>query len=236
MKLLNYEIFDGNVQDIKIDNHTLVSTINAHSYMIAQNDQPFEKALKASDILIPDGSSIVLAAKLILKKPLTKIAGFDLHQHLLEELNKSHGKCFYMGASEPTLLKIKTKISAEYPNIICQTYSPPFKDSFSTLENKTIIKAVNSFKPDVLFVGMTAPKQEKWLCDNQENLNFKLATPIGAVFDFYAGNINRPHKIFIDFHLEWLGRLIKEPRRLWRRSISSFQFLGVILVKAYQSK
>ncbi|MBL0721490.1 MAG: WecB/TagA/CpsF family glycosyltransferase, partial [Sulfurovum sp.] len=132
-----------------------------------------------------------------------------------------NGKVFYMGASQDTLSIIKQKISKEYPNIIIDSYSPPFKDIFSEEENNNIIKSINDFNPDILFIGMTAPKQEKWLYKNRDKLNFRIASSIGAVFDFYANKIARPSDFWINIHLEWLPRLLKEPKRLWRRNFIS---------------
>ena len=93
-----------------------------------------------------------------------------------------------------------------------------------------MIQKVNQFEPDVLFVGMTAPKQEKWSYENKEALNTKVICSIGAVFDFYAGTVERPSKVWIDLGLEWLGRLQKEPKRMWKRYIYyGFIFLYYLL-------
>ena len=220
---MNYAVFSGDISTISIDENTkkIIATINPHSYITAKGDKDFENALHASDTLLPDGSGIVLAAKHIKKETIKKIAGTDLHLHLLNQLNNNNGKCFYMGSSQNTLDKIHEKISREYPNIIVDSYSPPFKPEFSVEDNETIIARVNAFNPDVLFVGMTAPKQEKWLVRNKDELHFKIAAPIGAVFDFYAGTVERSSQFWIDLHLEWLPRLFKEPRRLWRRNFVS---------------
>ena len=126
-----------------------------------------------------------------------------------------------MGSSNNTLNKIKEKIKHEFPNIKISIYSPPYKDKFSEEENNNIIDAINKVKPDVLFIGMTAPKQEKWLHENHKKLDFKIATSIGAVFDFYSGIIKRPSKFWIDLHLEWLPRFLNEPKRLWKRNLVS---------------
>ena len=126
-----------------------------------------------------------------------------------------------MGASQHTLDKIHERIAREYPSVKVGSYSPPFKPEFTDEENAEIIAKVNAFGPDVLFIGMTAPKQEKWLHAHKEQLNFKIASSIGAVFDFYAGTVVRPSQLWIDMHLEWLPRLLKEPKRLWKRNFVS---------------
>lgn len=222
INIMGYRVFTGSLSSIKQEKAKLiVNTLNPHSYAVAKKDSLFERALKSSDYLIPDGSGIVLAASQISQIEIKKIAGADLHQHLLRELNKTGGSVFYMGASKYTLKKIGQRLSNEFQNISFSSYSPPFKDSFSEEENKVIIDKINSVNPDVLFVGMTAPKQEKWLEENKTKLKFKLAASIGAVFDFYAGTVKRPHRLWVKLHLEWLARLVKEPKRMWRRNIIS---------------
>jgi N-acetylglucosaminyldiphosphoundecaprenol N-acetyl-beta-D-mannosaminyltransferase len=95
-----------------------------------------------------------------------------------------------------------------------------------------MIDAINQSKSDVLFVGMTAPKQEKWVYENRDLINTPVICSIGAVFDFYAGTVKRPSKFWISIGLEWLPRLLKEPRRLWRRTlISTPLFVWFVLLE-----
>ncbi len=108
----------------------------------------------------------------------------------------------------------------EHPSVRVGTFSPPFRQVFSEQENSEMISTVNSFSPNVLFVGMTAPKQEKWVYEHREKLNVSLICPVGAVFDFYAGTVQRSGQFWIKLGLEWLPRLLHEPRRLWKRRLS----------------
>ncbi|ASP46644.1 WecB/TagA/CpsF family glycosyltransferase [Cognaticolwellia beringensis] len=223
INLMGYDVFNDDISliDIGKSQGLIVNTINPHSYVTAKSDTLFKEALLSSDTLIADGSGIVLAAQKIHNISMKKIAGADLHHYLLLELNKTNGTVFYMGAAPSTLVKIHEKTSVEFPNITVESYSPPFKSDFSTVDNEIIINKINTFNPDVLFIGMTAPKQEKWLYQHKGKLNFKVASSIGAVFDFYAGTVDRPSPFWIKIHLEWLPRLLKEPRRLWRRNFIS---------------
>jgi len=236
--VMGYGVFIDELSNIKIgDDKQIINTINPHSFVVAKDDKLFKEALKDSDTLLPDGSGIVLASKVLQHQKIKKIAGANLHSYLLDLLNNSSGKVFYMGASQDTLNIIEEKISKEYPNIEIDSFSPPFKDNFSDEENKNIIDRVNRFNPDILFIGMTAPKQEKWLYQNRDSLNFKIASSIGAVFDFYAGKIERPSLFWINIHLEWLPRFLKEPRRLWRRNfISTPIFLFELLKYSVKMK
>ena len=135
-----------------------------------------------------------------------------------------------MGSCESTLKKIKKRIGKEHPDIIVETYSPPYKMNLSEEDNNIIISKINKFKPDVLFIGMTAPKQEKWVYQHKKVLNATIICSIGAVFDFYSGTIKRSSQFWIDNNIEWLERFFRDPRRLWKRTfISAPLFLWDIL-------
>ncbi|MBS5795318.1 MAG: WecB/TagA/CpsF family glycosyltransferase [Dysgonomonas mossii] len=196
-----------------------INTINAHSYNVAQKDSHFAKVLLQSDFLLPDGQSIIWSKKILNNESLIRITGFDLFKWEMERLNQFGGRCFFLGSSNETLNKIVSKATIEYPNITIATYSPPYKPIFSDAENQVMMNKVNSFQADVLFVGMTAPKQEKWVYENNDYLDTKHICSIGAVFDFYSGNKQRAPKWMQNYGLEWFYRLIKEPRRMWKRYI-----------------
>lgn len=200
----------------------LINTINAHSYNTASKDKLFAEALTKGDALIPDGASIVKACKWIKAKsqPIERIAGWDLFVFEMEQLNKKGGKCFFMGSSEKVLALIKEKTKTVYPNITIETYSPPYKSEFNDDDNKTIINAINKANPDLLWIGMTAPKQEKWTYSHWKELDINCHVgTIGAVFDFFAGTMERAPIWWQEHSLEWLYRLIKEPKRMWKRYI-----------------
>lgn len=198
----------------------LINTINAHSFNTAQKDQEYAKALLNGDYLIPDGASIVKTCKWLKSEsqPKERIAGWDLFVTEMKQLNAKGGKCFFMGSSEKVLEKIKERAARDYPNITVETYSPPYKPEFSEEDNHAIICAINAACPDLLWIGMTAPKQEKWAYQHwlELDINCHVGT-IGAVFDFYAGTVKRAPLIMQNHALEWLYRLIKEPKRMWRR-------------------
>ena len=200
----------------------LINTINAHSYNTALKDGLFAEALQRGDALIPDGASIVMACRWLKAKsqPKERIAGWDLFEFEMERLNRTGGKCFFMGSSENTLALIRERARKVYPNITVETYSPPYKPEFRDEDNRAIIGAIHRADPDLLWIGMTAPKQEKWTYSHWDELKIRCHTgTIGAVFDFFAGTVERAPKWWQDHSLEWLYRLLKEPRRMWRRYI-----------------
>ena len=217
LEIFDYSVFISNLDEVTLNQGCFINTLNQYSYIIAERDKAFKNALLASDILLPDGIGIVAAAKLLKDKTIKKIAGADVHVHLLRKLNETGGKCFYLGSTAETLAGIKNRLALEFPNVQVDTYAPPFKSKFTDAENAAIVSRINTFKPDVLFVGMTAPKQEKWSHDNKDQLDVNVICSIGAVFDFYSGMIKRPSRFWINMGLEWLIRLIREPHHLWRR-------------------
>ena len=228
--MLIKQVTTKSLNQINFDNHRIINTINPHSYLIAKSDTVFFEALKASDVLLPDGIGIVWAKKILTKIKIKKIAGYDLFMHLMSDLNKQNGSCFFLGASDQTLKKINTRIAEEYPNVTVWSFSPPYKKEFTNEDNVKMLTLVNKVEPDILFVGMTAPKQEKWVYNNNINIDAKLICSIGAVFDFYAGTVRRPSKFWIKFGLEWLPRFLLEPIRLAKRNlISTPKFIIQIL-------
>lgn len=196
---------------------------NPHSLTVAAKDNIFHQALKSADILLPDGTGIIIAAKLLGLACIEKVAGTDFFLGLSREANERGGvKYFFLGSSEKVLGLIGERMKRDFPAIdVCGTYSPPFKTEFSQEDNCAMISAINNARPDVLWVGMTAPKQEKWIYQNKDQLKVPFIGAIGAVFDFFAGAKKRPSEFWIRIGLEWLPRFLREPGRLWERNLKS---------------
>ncbi len=229
LKLSELEIIESKLllQEIPQGKY-LINTVNAHSFNVAQKDQVFSEALRNGDFLIPDGASIIKACKWIqaMSKPKERISGWDLFSFEMQRLEERseqidvRHKVMFMGSSEKVLSMIKEKAFLDYPYLDVITYSPPYKSEFSQEDNEAIIKAINDANPDLLWIGMTAPKQEKWAYSHWEELDIHCHVgTIGAVFDFYAGTAQRAPIWWQDNSLEWLYRLIKEPKRMWRRYV-----------------
>lgn len=200
----------------------LINTINAHSFNTAQKDDLFAEALKNGDYLIPDGASIVKACRWLgcKSQPKERVAGWDLFEFEMKRLNGKGGRCMFMGSSLKVLSLIVERAKVVYPRIEVVTYSPPYKPEFTDEDNCAMIKAINDAAPDLLWIGMTAPKQEKWTYShwNELDIHCHVGT-IGAVFDFFAGTYKRAPRWWQEHSLEWLYRLVKEPRRMWRRYV-----------------
>lgn len=228
--LQGYNLHKSSLRSIDFHNNKIINTLNTHSYCLAKQDENFRLALINSEILLPDGIGIVWAENFLNKNNLKKIAGHDLFLFLMGQLEKDKGSAFFLGSSNETLNKIEAKCKIDFPNVKVETFSPPYKAVFSDEDSKLMCDSVNLSSPDVLFVGMTAPKQEKWVYKYKNQLEVRNICAIGAVFDFYAGNIKRSSSFWINLGLEWLPRLVKEPRRLFYRNfVSTPKFILEIL-------
>ena len=231
--LKSLEIFGSKAELASLpEGKLLINTINAHSYNTARKDSLFAEALTNGDVLLPDGVSIVMACKWIKAKSLPKerIAGWDLFVFEMEKLERESEKLrtkseeskivMFMGSSQKVLDLIVKRAAEVYPHLKVVTYSPPYKPEFSDEDNKAIIDAIHAANPDLLWIGMTAPKQEKWTYSHWKELNIHCHVgSIGAVFDFFAGTMKRAPMWWQEHGLEWLYRLLKEPKRMWRRYI-----------------
>lgn len=209
---------------------------NPHSLVVSKSDPLFQKAIHDADLVTPDGAGIVLASKILGGSIRERVTGSDIFQGLSARLNETGGRSyFFLGSTEETLAAIRAKMAVEFPEVrFAGSYSPPYKPEFSEEDSRKMIEAINKAKPDVLWVGMTAPKQETWIYKNRNKLDVKFIGAIGAVFDFYSGNVKRSHPVFQKVGLEWLPRLLQEPRRLWRRNfISNPKFLLRVIMSRF---
>ncbi|MFB0612677.1 WecB/TagA/CpsF family glycosyltransferase [Aurantiacibacter poecillastricola] len=214
-----------------------IACVNPHSIVVALDDAAFRHALHRADMTVPDGVGIVLASKFQGGTIAERVTGFDVFQLTCRLVNDRAGKVMFLGSSEDVLAIIAEKMARDFPAITVETYSPPYKSAFSDEDNAAMHRAVNTFRPDVLWVGMTAPKQEKWVEGNRAKLDTRMIGSIGAVFDFYAGRIKRPARVWRDLGLEWLPRLVGEPRRLWRRmGISAPIFVAEVVKDRFRRK
>lgn len=212
---------------------------NPHSLEIARTDRLFSTAIQQADMVTPDGVGMLVASKVQGGRIRQRITGSDIFYELSRILNQEGGcRYFFLGSTETNLVCLRDKIQNDFPNIrIAGMYSPPFKTEFTFEESRIMLEAVNRVKPDVLWVGMTAPKQEKWIYRHRDKLNVHFIGAIGAVFDFYTGTVNRSHPWFLEHGLEWLPRLIQEPRRLWDRTVVSAPlFLARIFIQQMSGK
>ena len=229
------KIVERSIQTIYRKDKALFACANAHSLMTSKYDIEFDLALNKTDFLVADGSGISLAGYILNTNFGPRITGYDyfiaMHEALRSGINGREARVYFMGSSQNTLNNIEKKFKKKYPEIeLCGMYSPPYGE-WPEGENEKIISNINRSNPDIVWVGMTAPKQEKWAFNNQNIINANIIGSVGAVFDFFAGTLNRAPKWMRNLGLEWLYRFIVEPKRTWRRHIISEPLFVLRVIK-----
>lgn len=226
MKFLNTEIDNLTMMEAvqKIEQLILnkkpsyVVTPNVDHIVKLETDKEFQKVYKEADLILTDGMPLIWISK-IKKTPIKeKVSGSDLFPEVCKlSANKGY-KVFLLGAAKGIAIKAAENLKLKYDGLnIVGTYSPSYGFENNEDEIEQIIEMINEVKPDVLAVGLGAPKQEKFLYKFRNRLNVPVSLAIGASIDFEAGNINRAPKWMQRLGLEWSYRLIKEPKRMFKR-------------------
>ena len=198
-------------------------TPNSEMVYEAMHDQSLREILNHADLVLPDGSGVVLASK-ILKTPLKeKVAGVDFSTALLGIL-EAQGRSLYLLGAKPGIAELAAeKMLEKHPKlIIAGMHDGYFQD------DATVIETINALSPDVLFVCLGVPRQERFMADHQNELNVRLMIGLGGTLDSIAGTVKRAPKWMIRMNLEWLYRLIKEPWR-FRRMLRLPKFLFAVI-------
>lgn len=223
VNVFGYEVFDQPLSTIPLesDRCRTLNTIGPDTYGISVNDPVAEAAFKASDYLVLDGVYFALASILTRGEAITPNQGPDVFDHFMKRLNDGGGRAFFLGAAPATIEKIKARTAELYPNIACDGLSPPFKPEFTDEDHDAMVAAVNAFRPDIVFIGMSAPKQEKWAHRNAPRLNAGLTVAIGAVFDWYSGVVPPLAPWWFRYRLAWLGRIVQRPQNIVRMKLKA---------------
>ncbi|RDC54304.1 glycosyltransferase [Pedobacter chinensis] len=230
--VLDFRVFSDDLNAIAIgsDKCRTINTISPNSYGLSLKDQAFKAALKKTDYLVLDGVYFAFASLMLKGKNIKKNQGPDVFYHFMERVNKKGGKVFFLGSSPQTLQKMENRVKTDYLNIESKSYSPPFKENFSDADNQAMLDAVNEFKPEILFVGMTCPKQEKWATEFRGKINAGLVISIGNVFDWFAGTQKAIHPFWFKIRMAWLIRIFYRPE-IFRRNIKNqMTFFGDVIM------
>lgn len=193
-----------------------VCVSNVHMCMEVYDNQEYEKAINNADLIVPDGRPLVWAQKALGYQNAEQVRGTDLTLAICQEAQKKGYSVGFYGSTPDVLTDLEIALEKSFPELdISYTFSPPFR-ALSTQEIAAHIDAINQSGVDVLFVGLGCPKQEKWMSDNSSKL-YCVALGVGAAFDFITANKKDAPQWMQKMGLEWLFRLLSEPRRLWKR-------------------
>lgn len=208
----------------------LICTANVDHLMRLRSDAEFRQVYGRASLVVADGMPLVWVSFLFGKKIPERLAGVDLVDRVAALSKKRGYRLFFLGGTRSVLDEAVKKLQRKYGRLQVKTYAPPFSDHWSDKENKKIVRLINTFKPALLFVGVGAPKQEGWIYNHLDQLSVGVAMGVGGAFEFLAGTRKRAPVWMQLWGLEWLFRLLQEPRRLWRRYlVRDLQFPILIL-------
>ena len=198
-----------------------ICVTGVHGVMEAQEDEAFRQILNHASLNTPDGMPMVWVGRLRGYRDMSRVYGPDLMLLVCERTRTQPFTHFLYGGAEGVAQELRGKLEAKFPGIkIVGTYTPPFRPLNST-EEADLIRTVNELKPDIIWVGLSTPKQEKFMAQYSEKLPVTLMFGVGAAFDFHAGLVRQAPRWMQRSGLEWLFRLACEPRRLWRRYLKN---------------
>ncbi|MFR9239396.1 MAG: WecB/TagA/CpsF family glycosyltransferase [Clostridium baratii] len=211
------EAVDNIIQEGK---SSYVVTPNVDHIVKLEKDKEFQDVYKNADLILTDGMPLIWISR-FKKNPIKeKVSGSDFFPKVCKLASIKGYKVFLLGAAEGIAAKAAKNLKEKYKGLnIVGTYSPSYGFEKKDHEIKNIIDMINKVKPDILAVGLGAPKQEKFLYKYKNELNVPISLAIGASIDFEAGNINRAPKWMQNCGLEWFYRLCKEPKRMFKRYI-----------------
>lgn len=201
---------------------------NVHTTVMAHDDEVYRNVQNSAALRLPDGRPLSVAEAKRGFKEAKRVTGPDLMGELFAESADNRLRHFFYGSTEDTLKQLELKLKEKYPDIIIAgMYSPPF-GTVSAEDDDEHIKMINDARPDIVWVGLGAPKQERWMYYHMNRIN-ALMIGVGAGFDYYAGNIKRAPLWMQKCSLEWLYRLMQDPKRLAKRYLSTnLRFIALI--------
>jgi N-acetylglucosaminyldiphosphoundecaprenol N-acetyl-beta-D-mannosaminyltransferase len=201
-------------------------SVNAAKLIALRSDPRLRAIVQAAEVVTADGTAVVWASRLLGDPLPTRVAGIDLLARLLEMSAERSYRVYLLGARREVLERAVANIRARHPQIVIAGYRNGY---FSDEENDDVCAEVRAARPDILVVGMSSPRKEYWLADHGRRLGVPLMLGVGGSLDVWAGIVARAPRWMQRAGLEWLFRLVQEPRRLWRRYlVTNALFVGLV--------
>ena len=193
---------------------------NVHTTVLSYENEEYRKIQNSAAMALPDGAPLSSYSRRKGYKDAQRVTGPDLMLELFKISMQGGYRHYFYGATEETLAAMRQVLERDYPGIeIAGMYAPPFRETTQE-EDEQIIQQINESRPDFIWVGLGAPKQEQWMYQHMGKLDGVLIG-VGAGFDYLAGYIKRAPRWMQKMSLEWVYRLLQDPKRLWRRYFTS---------------
>jgi N-acetylglucosaminyldiphosphoundecaprenol N-acetyl-beta-D-mannosaminyltransferase len=202
---------------------------NVHTTMMSYENNHYRNIQNSSVLSLPDGKPLAILGKLKGFKKIERVVGPELMDEIFKKSEYDGITHYFYGSTEETLAKLRKKLNERYPKLnVVGMYSPPFRP-ITPEEDKLIVDNINNCNPNVIWVGLGAPKQEIWMHEHLGKIT-ALMIGVGAGFNYHADEIKRAPKLFQSLSLEWLYRLFQDPKRLWKRYFyynTKFLIIGI---------
>lgn len=236
------QVLDLTDQVIAARDRLLIGVVNAAKMVNMRRDPVLDDVVRSADIILADGMAVVWASRL-LRRPLPqRVAGIDLMMRLLERGDSKNYRVFFLGAKQEVLDAVIQKTRAEFPGVVIAGSRNGYFDEKQEMQIATEIRDANA---DILFVAMTSPMKEKFLAEWRDTMGVSVCHGVGGAFDVMAGKVRRAPNLWQKLGMEWLYRVVQEPRRMWKRYLvtnSLFlwmlvrEMLGLLLRRASDSR
>lgn len=225
------DVFNGIEQSINKHESIYIITSNVDHLITLQKDEEFRRIYQGASLVVADGMPLIWAAKFLGTPLKQKISGSDLVPEICKLAGEKGYKLFFLGGRPGAAQIAKDNLERVYPAIkIVGAYSPAFGFENDAGEEQEVLQMIKEAKADILFVGLGAPKQEKWIYKHYKELNIPVSIGVGVTIDFLAGIVKRAPCWMQKAGLEWLWRILMEPKRLWRRYlIEDMKFFWLVL-------
>jgi len=223
---------------IKANEYNVIVTPNVDHLVRLEHDLDFKDVYDNAALVLADGIPILWAAKFLGTPLKEKISGSDLFPRLCQVAAQKGYKVFFLGGREGAADKAAKVLSSNYPGLqIVGIYAPSYGFEHNIAENEKIVCMIKLAKPDILFVGLGSPKQEKWIYKHKDQYQVPVSIGIGVSFEFVSGMVKRAPVWMQGVGLEWFWRLLMEPKRLWKRYlINDMKFFGLVLKQKLSRK
>lgn len=213
------QLLEAFVDALKHNEKKIISYVNIHAVNLAYRNKRFKTFINCSDVVFCDGFGVKYAVCFVYKQRIDRYTPPDFIGEVCDLAIKHKKNVFLLGGRQGVSASAARRLVEKYHGVCIDSYHGYFDKKIDSAENKYVIQKINNHKTDILIVGFGMPLQEDWIEQNRDKLNVKIFFPAGAIFDYISGDIRRAPRWMTENGLEWLGRLIFEPGRLWKRYI-----------------
>lgn len=234
---IRFDLVDYQVAWARIDSwrqmgqRRYVTITNPHSVCLCRRDAEMALATAGAGLTLPDGVGVILGARVLGHENRGRVTGPTLMLRLCD-WGRAHGyRHYFYGGQEGVAEALTQRLCERFPGLaIAGVYCPPFR-ALTTEEDEDIVRRINDTSPDIVWVGLGAPKQEKWMASHVGRIHASAMIGVGAAFDFHSGRVKWAPAWIRTLGMEWAYRLAQDPKRMWRRNMDSVLFMSGVVAQ-----